>query len=283
MNLNIKKWGCSSVGRASGWHSEGRRFDPVQLHQITNILIFIILFLIAFECLSLDFRKLLIPEEVFKSEQQKRYETQNFKNANISPREWRIKKCYRNVSFEIFWKSKLCPGDIHTCVHSYAVEELQLFKNYRDYLLQISELCADGYVLDKQDRAFFKNSTQGEVDRFIEYVKETRKQEVDYNNLKELDFKSKEKNQEIIKTKNRNEGAHGAVPSPKKMEKESLSEKSVLEEELKLLEEERNLEIRKELLQDEKKILEQKRILRDLEKSIKEAENLIQKKKNSLE
>ena len=24
--------GCSSVGRASGWHSEGRRFDPVQLH-----------------------------------------------------------------------------------------------------------------------------------------------------------------------------------------------------------------------------------------------------------
>ena len=31
--LNQKiTWGCSSVGRASGWHSEGRRFDPVQLH-----------------------------------------------------------------------------------------------------------------------------------------------------------------------------------------------------------------------------------------------------------
>ncbi len=25
-------WGCSSVGRASGWQSGGRRFDPVQLH-----------------------------------------------------------------------------------------------------------------------------------------------------------------------------------------------------------------------------------------------------------
>ena len=174
MNLNIKKWGCSSVGRASGWHSEGRRFDPVQLHQITRIFMFVIFSLAAFECFSLDSRKLLIPEEVFKNEQQKRYETQNFKNSNISSRDWRIKKCYRNVAFEIFWKSKLCPGDIHTCVHSYAVEELQLFKNYRDYLLQISELCADGYVLDKQDRNFFAKSTQGKVDRFIKYVEETR-------------------------------------------------------------------------------------------------------------
>ena len=71
--------GCSSVGRASGWHSEGRRFDPVQLHQITRIFMFVIFSLAAFECFSLDSRKLLIPEEVFKNEQQKRYETQNFK------------------------------------------------------------------------------------------------------------------------------------------------------------------------------------------------------------
>ena len=26
-------WGCSSVGRAREWHSRGRRFDSVQLHQ----------------------------------------------------------------------------------------------------------------------------------------------------------------------------------------------------------------------------------------------------------
>jgi uncharacterized protein len=28
-------WGHSSVGRALGWHSRGRRFDPVWLHQIS--------------------------------------------------------------------------------------------------------------------------------------------------------------------------------------------------------------------------------------------------------
>ena len=28
----IRRWGCSSVGRALEWHSRGRRFDPVQLH-----------------------------------------------------------------------------------------------------------------------------------------------------------------------------------------------------------------------------------------------------------
>src|SRR6266508_5468805 len=27
-------WGCSSAGRAPEWHSGGRRFDPVQLHQL---------------------------------------------------------------------------------------------------------------------------------------------------------------------------------------------------------------------------------------------------------
>ena len=29
----LRPWGCSSVGRAPEWHSGGRRFDPVQLHQ----------------------------------------------------------------------------------------------------------------------------------------------------------------------------------------------------------------------------------------------------------
>ena len=37
INFDFKKkiinWGCSSFGRASGWHSEGSRFDPDQLHQ----------------------------------------------------------------------------------------------------------------------------------------------------------------------------------------------------------------------------------------------------------
>ena len=247
------------------------------------LLLLFFFFVVISKSFATDSRKLLIPGTSYKNATQKSFEIENFENSGLSYKEWRVKKCYRGIIFETFWNSKLCPTDGPMCLHSYNVEELHMFKKYYDYLLQISELCADGFIIDVEDRAFFKNSTQGEVDRFIKYVKETRKQEVDYNNLKELDFKSKGKNQEIIKTKNRNEGAHGAVPSPKKMEKESLSDKSVLEEEQKLLEEERNLEIRKELLQDEIKILEQKRILRDLEKSIKEAENLIQKKKNSLE
>ena len=84
--------------------------------------------------------------------------------------------------------------EIYILVHSYAVEELQLFKNYRDYLLQISELCADGYVLDKQDRSFFANSTKGEVDRFIKYVKENRQKIIDYENLQKVDVKSDSEN-----------------------------------------------------------------------------------------
>jgi putative endonuclease len=31
----INTWGCSSVGRALEWHSRGRGFDPLQLHQFS--------------------------------------------------------------------------------------------------------------------------------------------------------------------------------------------------------------------------------------------------------
>ena len=61
-------------------------------------------------------------------------------------------------------------------------------------MLQISELCADGYVLDKQDRSFFANSTKGEVDRFIKYVKENRQKIIDYENLQKVDVKSDSEN-----------------------------------------------------------------------------------------
>ena len=75
---------------------------------------------------------------------KKKIEIENFENSGISFREWRIKKCYRGVIFQTFWKSKLCPADAPMCLHSYNVEELHMFKKYYDYLLQISELCADG-------------------------------------------------------------------------------------------------------------------------------------------
>jgi len=243
--------------------------------------------LIAFECLSLDFRKLLIPEEAFKSEQQKRYEAQNFKNANISPREWRIKKCYRNVSFEIFWKSKLCPGDIHTCVHSYAVEELQLFKNYRDYLLQISELCADGYVLDKQDRTFFKNSTQGEVDRFVEYVKKNRKKKINYDKPLEDQFDKSIKIQKYKEENLKNTGAHDAVPRPENsknniedIEKDELQIKK-REESLRNME--KKLILKKKLIEEEKIIIDQKKRLKELESKILESERQLREKKREME
>ena len=44
------------------------------------------------------------------------------------------------------------------------------------------DLCADGYVIENLDAEYFKKSTQGEVDRFIEYVKKIEK--VDYDNPK---------------------------------------------------------------------------------------------------
>ena len=148
-----------------------------------------------------DSRKLLIPGTSYKNANQKSFEIENFENSGLSYKEWRVKKCYRGVIFETFWNSKLCPADGPMCLHSYNVEELHMFKKYYDYLLQISELCADGYIIDVEDRAFLKNSTQDEVDRFIKHIKDTRKQEVDYNNLKQSDFKTKNTNKEIVQTK----------------------------------------------------------------------------------
>ena len=84
------------------------------------------------------------------------------------------------------------------CLHSYNVEELHMFKKYYDYLLQISELCADGYLIDNNDRKFFKNSTQEDVDRFVIYVKETKKKLLNYDNLQDSNFKVKEKNEKSV-------------------------------------------------------------------------------------
>ena len=123
-------------------------------------------------------QRILIPNESYKNNDQKQNEIINFEQSGLTAKEWRIKKCYRNVTFNIFWKSGLCPTDPHMCIHSYTVEELHFFKKYYDYLLQISELCADGYVLKKSDRDFFKKSTQGEVDRFIKHIRNTRKKKI---------------------------------------------------------------------------------------------------------
>ena len=95
----------------------------------------------------------------------------------------------------IFFGNHLCPTDRNSCRNSLTVEELQTFKNYYNYLLQISELCADGYVLKESDGDFFKKSTQGEVDRFIKHIENTRKKQIDYS--RPIKKKSVNKNKSI--------------------------------------------------------------------------------------
>ena len=108
-----------------------------------------------------DSYKLLIPNELdFENPEQKKNEIYNFSRSGLSHFEWRKRKCYIDVVFNIFWKSKLCPGDPSICIHSYTVEELHTFYNYYNYLLDISELCAESYQLDNDDRSIFTNSSQ---------------------------------------------------------------------------------------------------------------------------
>ena len=105
------------------------------------------------------------------------------------------KKCYNNVTFNIFWKSGLCPTDRNSCRNSLTVEELHFFKKYYDYLLRFHRLCADGYtVLIESDLYdFFKKSTQNEVDRFIKHIKSTRKKQIDYSRPIKKKFFDKKK------------------------------------------------------------------------------------------
>jgi hypothetical protein len=151
-----------------------------------------------------------------------------------------------------------------------------MFKKYYDYLLQIAELCADGYLINNNDRNFFSNSTQENVNRFLDYVKESRRKKIDYNNSRDSDsiFKDPaenfEKEIELEKTD---------------VEKMKLNENNMddlEEEEKKIFEEEKKLNLRKQLLEDEKRILQKKKNLEELRRFIQDEESLIKKKKNDL-
>ena len=224
-----------------------------------------------------DSYKLLIPNELdFENPEQKKNEIYNFSRSGLTHFEWRKRKCYRDVVFNIFWKSKLCPGDPSICIHSYTVEELHTFYNYYNYLLDISELCADGYQLDNDDRSFFKNSSQDQVDLFKKHVKETREKLIDYTKEFSGELKFKEKRNEKIK---RNNAAHGAVSNPNR----NISEKELKDIEKEIIEEEKELANKKNLLQEEKKLLEKKRELKKMLDSIQEAEKLLKRKRESSE
>ncbi len=223
--------------------------------------------------------KLLIPNESFRSVEQKEREKENFVISGLSEREWRKKKCYRNVVFNIFYYSKLCPNDPQMCRHSYTVEELHLYKRYWDYLLQISELCADGYVLSNADRSFFKHSSQSQVDAFIEHVKKTRKKIINYDDHpSQIIFKTNLKDSQI--TKESSQDAHGSI-SPSSS-KDNLDRNELKKKEQKLLEDEKKIADKKKILLEEKKLFEQKKKLEDLSKRIREAEELLESQKKEL-
>ena len=263
----------------------GERLDGIQKvvgsipssSTISSPNLFFLIILFTFNlCDAFEPKNLLIPDESYKNDNQKRFEIENFKKSGISPREWRTKKCYRDVVFGIFWNSKLCPADPHTCIHSYAVEELHMFKKYYDYLLQIAELCADGYLINNNDRNFFSNSTQENVNRFLNNVRESRRKKIDYNNSKDSDsiFKDPaenfEKEKELEKT------------DVEKMKLDENNMDDLEEEEKKIFVEEKKINLRKQLLEDEKRILQKKKNLEELRRSIQDEESLIKKKKNDL-
>jgi hypothetical protein len=223
--------------------------------------------------------KLLIPNESFRSVEQKEREVENFAISGLSKREWRKRKCYRNMVFNIFYYSKLCPTDPQMCRHSYTVEELHLYKRYWDYLLQISELCADGYVLSNADRSFFTHSSQPQVDAFIEHVKKTRKKIINYDDPpSKIIFNSNAKDSQKIKESS--QGAHGAISPPSTREIIDKNELKIKEQQL--LDEERKIAEKKKILLEEKKLIEQKKKLNELSEKIREAEELLETQKKEL-
>ena len=250
-------------------------------------LFFVLIFVPFKQSFSNDLFKLTIPNENYRSEEQKINEVINFKNSGLTEKEWRKKKCYRNVVFNIFWNSGLCPNDPHMCHHSYTVEELHMYKKYWDYLLQISDLCADGYVIEKLDAEFFKKSTQGEVDRFVEYVKKNRKKKINYDKPPGDQFDKSIKIQKYKEENLKNTGAHGAVSRPENsknyIEDIEKGELQIKKREESLRNMEKKLILEKKLIEEEKIIIDQKKRLKELESKILESEKQLREKKREME
>ena len=248
---------------------------------------FVLIFILYKQSFSNDLFKLTIPNENYRSEEQKINEVLNFKNSGLTEKEWRQKKCYRNVVFNIFWNSNLCPNDPHMCHHSYTVEELHMYKKYWDYLLQISDLCADGYVIENSDAKYFKKSTQGEVDRFVEYIKKNRKKKINYDIPLEDQFDKSKKIHKYKKENLKNNGAHGAVPRPANsknfIEDIEKGESQIKKREESLIKLEKKLQLEKQLLEEEKTLYDQKKRLEELESKILESEKALREKRDNIE
>jgi len=218
--------------------------------------------------------KLLIPGEKFRNSEQKQYEISNFKKSGISYFEWRKRKCYKQ-NFVLFQRSNLCYHDPHFCAQDYAVDEMHFFHKYRRWLMEISEVCAEGYYIDEKDTEFIKQPLEKEVIAFKKYIRET-KRIVNYNNTSSNQV---EVENEISdnKTRLRKDGAHGAVPVPNNKKKAEIidTEKIRGETEIKkrkkdLEEEEKKILLEKKILESELEIIKKKKELEKLKSEIEE-------------
>ena len=138
-----------------------------------KIIIFIFIFGFINQVKSVEIHKLLIPGEKFKNKEQKQFEINNYEKSGISYFEWRKRKCYRQA-FILFQRSKLCYHDPHFCAQDFAVDEMHFFHKYRGWLMDIAEVCAEGYFIDEKDTEFIKQPLQKEVDKFMNYIRETK-------------------------------------------------------------------------------------------------------------
>ena len=147
------------------------------------------------------------------------------------------------------------------CAQDYAVDEIHFFQRYKKLLNKISDVCAEGYPLDYQDRKVIKGHSTKEVEEFIVYLKNKKK--VDYDNPpinKSVNIINKPKEKE--KKRPVQTGAHGAlnnVIDENKTQNLNSSENEIKDKEAQLLKMEQKLTIEKELLEEEKKLLEKKK------------------------
>jgi len=162
---------------------------------------------------SVEAHKLLIPGESFRNDNHKKNEISNYLGSGISYEEWRQKKCYKKA-FVIFQNSKLCTHDPHLCAQDYAVDEIFYFARYKRLLNQISDVCAQGYPLDWTDQKVITGNLKKDVDDFIVFLKSKKK--TDYDTSPEKILAAQRTNQqEKIKKRQTQTGAHGAIPAPK--------------------------------------------------------------------
>ena len=162
---------------------------------------------------TVESHKLLIPGETFRNDNHKKNEIKNYLAAGISYEKYRQKKCYKKA-FVIFQNSKLCTHDPHLCAQDYAVDEIFYFQRYKKLLNKISDVCAQGYPLDWTDQKVITGNLKKDVDEFLVFLKSKKKTDYDASPEKIL-AAQRTKQQEKIKKRQTQTGAHGAIPAPK--------------------------------------------------------------------